>query len=253
MAVSIRECLIELYGIIRHSVNTKIMVRFPKKVLLVKAVMLQQEYLSLCIQRKIPIQPVQITGKWLNTVLRVNRISDRLPNRKFKVPRWVLGERLEIFWLIVFKLRLLIKLVFGYDPDAKNVDQSPFHGNEAGSKEISTLALKGAPTVPLIENHAATRERMSLNSITDSSEARVRQQVPGFEIMFRADGKQVEAKLAAYVYSKGLPFRVTVVTGPSGSYKESDILNFLENTHIRVGAWQKMGALFSRRLRPWAD
>ena len=111
----------------------------------------------------------------------------------------------------------------------RNVDQSPFHSNEAGSQEVGTLALKGAPTVPLIENHAATRERMSLNSVTDSSPERIRRRLPGFELMFRADGKQVEDKLQQHLFGKpSLPFRVTVVTGPSGSYKEEDILNFLE-------------------------
>jgi len=214
----------------------------------------------------------------LNDLLREYRISDRKPNRKFKVPRWVLAERLEIWWLNVFKLRKLVQLHFGYDPVARilintsaldhsnaihckpcvcvfwfavfnvvflfmfdvqswgpclynerNVDQSPFHSNEAGSQEVGTLALKGAPTVPLIENHAATRERMSLNSVTDSSPERIRRRLPGFELMFRADGKQVEDKLQQHLFGKpSLPFRVTVVTGPSGSYKEEDILNFLE-------------------------
>jgi hypothetical protein len=46
--------------------------------------------------------------------------------------------------------------------------------------------------------------------------------------MMKAEGKQLEAKLQAYVAQKGLPFLVTVVTGPSGSYKEADILNFFE-------------------------
>ena len=41
-------------------------------------------------------------------------------------------------------------------------------------------------------------------------------------------GKVKEARLQAYVVSKGLPFKVSVVTGPSGSYREHDILNFLE-------------------------
>jgi len=78
-------------------------------------------------------------------------------------------------------------LHWGYDPVAKNVDQSPVHGNEAGSKGCNTLALKGAPIVPLIANHAATRERWSLNSITDSASERISRRVPGFELMFKAE------------------------------------------------------------------
>ena len=52
--------------------------------------------------------------------------------------------------------------------------------------------------------------------------------MPGFEIMFTAQGHQVEADLQLYVLAKGLPFRVTVVTGPKGSYREEHILNFFE-------------------------
>ena len=50
-------------------------------------------------------------------------------------------------------------IAFGYEPICTNIDQSPFHHNEAGSQELGTLALKGAYTVPLIESHAATRCR----------------------------------------------------------------------------------------------
>ena len=42
--VVLREELMIWYGIVRHSVDTKIMCRFPKKVLLVKAKSLQQDY-----------------------------------------------------------------------------------------------------------------------------------------------------------------------------------------------------------------
>ena len=52
------------------------------------------------------------------------RLALRAPNRKFKVPRWVLAQRLGIFWLSVYKLRKLILLHFGYDPDCQNIDQS---------------------------------------------------------------------------------------------------------------------------------
>ena len=167
-------------------------------------------------------------GRWLDVLLAEYRLSSRQPNRKFKVPRWVLAERLKMFWIAAAKLRMLVLLTFGYDPEFRNVDQSPFHSNEAGSAECGTLALKGAPTVPLIESHAATRERISLNSVTDSSKERIKRELPGFELMFKADGKQKEAKLQAYVASLNLPFKVSVVTGPSGSYREHDIIEFLE-------------------------
>ena len=86
------------------------------------------------------------------------------------------------------EIRKVVILHFGYDPMFRNVDQSPFHGNEAGSAACNTIAFKGAPTVPLIENHAATRDRVSLNSVTDSSPERISQELPGFELMLKAEG-----------------------------------------------------------------
>ena len=50
-------------------------------------------------------------------------------------------------------------------------------------------------------------------------------------------------KLQAYVVSKGLPFKVSVVTGPSGSYREHDILNFLEKWLLPWGAGREWNAL----------
>ena len=220
----------EWWSIIRHSVDTKIMVRIPKAVFLTKAKQLQCEYLAECLKHNVIPEHVEVNHRWLNRLLATYRISHRRPNRKFKVPRAVLMQRLEIFWIVTAKLRTMVMVHFGYDPTFKNIDQSPFHQNEAGSQEWGTLALVGQHTVPLIENHAATRERWSLNTLTDSAEEQISDDnMPGFEIMFKAEGKQVEAKLQAYVLKKKiLGMRVTVVTGPSGSYRENDILNFLE-------------------------
>ena len=47
-------------------------------------------------------------------------------------------------------------------------------------------------------------------------------------MMFKAEGHTVEKKLQAYVLSLGLPFKVTVVTGPSGSYREEHIIAFFD-------------------------
>ena len=58
---------------------------------------------------------------------------------------------------------------------------------------------------------------------------RIPKELLGFELMFKAEGKVKEGKLQAHVASKGLlPFKVSVVTGPSGSYREHDILDFLD-------------------------
>ena len=231
----VRELLAEWYSIMRHSVDVKVMCRFPKKVLLTKARQLQQDYYVAHMKKGSELETVQLKGRWLGDFMREYRISSRRPNRKFKVPRVVLAERLSIFWVVVSTVRKLVMLHHGYDPEMRNVDQSPFHMNEAGSCEWNTLTLQNAVTVPLIENHAATRERWSLNSVTDSCRERVMREVPGCELMFKADGKQLEGKLKAYVESRHLPFKFSVVTGPSGSYREHDILNHLAPPCAAVG------------------
>ena len=61
-------------------------------------------------------------------------------------------------------------------------------------KRYNALALKGAPTVPLVENHAATRCRWSVNSVTDSCEEKVRNKLPRLELMIRSDGKKSNSR-----------------------------------------------------------
>ena len=50
----------------------------------------------------------------------------RKANRKFQVPRAVQKQRMELFWVTLFRIRLFIKLVFDYDPVIYNWDQSPY-------------------------------------------------------------------------------------------------------------------------------
>ena len=84
---------------------------------------------------------VEIDGGWVNRLLAEYRLSSRVPNRKFKVPRDVLADRLRRFWIALFRIRKLILLKFGYLPKMRNLDQSPYHGNEAGSAATNTLTI----------------------------------------------------------------------------------------------------------------
>ena len=67
----------------------------------------------------------------------------RMANRKYTVPRQTIKERLEIFWVVLFRLRLFILKTFGYEPLLQNFDQSPYHHNESGSQNVTTLAIAG--------------------------------------------------------------------------------------------------------------
>ena len=53
--------------------------------------------------------------------------------------------------------------------------------------------------------------------------------------MFKADGQIVANRLQDHVDMQQVPFKVSVVTGPSGSYREEDILLFLTSS-ARSGA-----------------
>ena len=80
------------------------------------------------------------------------------PNRRYKVRKAVLAERLEIGWLNVYRVRAAVAAFTGYDPHLENWDQSPFHHNETGSDNKPTLAIAGVE-VALVELHTATRMR----------------------------------------------------------------------------------------------
>ena len=65
--------------------------------------------------------------------------------------------------------------------------------------------------------------------MTDSNKERINSgQLPGFEVMFKAAGNIKAQRLQDHANLLGVPFKVSVVTGPSGSYREDDIINFLE-------------------------
>jgi len=95
-----------------------------------------------------------------------------------------------------------------------------------GSQNVKTLALKGAPTVPFKEGHSATRSRWSACTLTTSS-VEDAERIPGLELMFKAEGSQLQGKLQAYAQRLNCPW-LSVVTGPKGSYREEHVLAFLE-------------------------
>ena len=221
----VRTLLFEWFSILRHSIDTKVMSRFPPKLVELKAKQLVSEYVQESLKAGVQPNPPSITSHWISEWAAEYRVSFRVPNRKFKVPKWVLEQRLIIFWVNTFRIRTLAVAVLGYDLEFDDVDQSPFHVNESGSKNSLTLSIKGAPTVPVKEGHAATRSRWSANTMTTSSEERAAK-IPPLECMFKASGDQLERKLQHYIRGRG--DWLTVVTGPKGSYREEHILNYLE-------------------------
>ena len=70
------------YDIIRHSVNVKIMCRFPNMAFKVKAHLLFQDYLVYCLNQKIKPATINISEGLVNDWLTENRLTQRKPNRR---------------------------------------------------------------------------------------------------------------------------------------------------------------------------
>ena len=86
-----------------------------------------------------------------------------------------------------------------------------------------TLAIQGAPTVPLRINHAATRERLSVvTTVCDDENAALQEKRLPIEVLFKGKTKKV---LAALSLPAGL--NISVAHAEKGSYREENVLNFL--------------------------
>ena len=149
------------------------------------------------------------------------------PNIKYKVPKAVLKERLEIGWLNAVRVRALCLRTLGYDMEFESFDESPFHNNESGSKDLRTLAVAGA-TVPLIEGHADTRERWTANLSASSHKERIMQCGPPYvEFMFKATGLVLRRRLQ-HLRRNAVGTWASATTSEKASYRVNDTLNSLE-------------------------
>jgi hypothetical protein len=240
----IRQELYEWWSAIRYSIDWtqliadrrsrghKLLARFPQSSLLLKVQQLQEEYAYACMVNGSPVQSITPDSHWFKRWAEDYGLSMRMANRKYAVPRNVLKERLEIFWVSLFRMRYFILLVFGYDPRIENWDQSPFHHNETGAQNKPTLAVRGS-VVPVVEGTSDVKSRWTVNLCTrsdfDAAVAVADGANPAGECMFKAerDGS-VDARLQAFLRSRGFPSWFTVTVGPKGSYRELDIISFLE-------------------------
>ena len=223
-ALLVKHLLWRWFVSIKRSVKT----RLPVKIVLTKAHILMEEWISEHLKRGVPAVAGEIGYVWLSRWKKEYGVSFRKPNRKWSVPLPVLRERLETTWLNVARVRMAIMLAFGYDPVIENFDQSPFHMNEVGSKNAGSLQIRGCGPVALKEGHAATRERWTANTMATSSVERGRA-IPPLQLMFRikSGGGTVVPRLRESIPPWAARW-LTVVASESGSYAECDVLNYLE-------------------------
>ena len=140
--MAFRETFTRWFGSIRFSIDVTIMCRVPISFLLAMARHMYRQYLAITLELGEEPETVDVGPKWIRMWLIEVRLTSRMPNRKFKVKRWILAERLCIFWINIHKWRYWVLLEFGYDPDFRNVDQTPLHKNESGSKLYKTITVK---------------------------------------------------------------------------------------------------------------
>ena len=175
----IRRALYEWFTSIRYAIDWKQLVenrrsrgkkhlaRFPRSVLRVKVNQLQADQAAACILHGVPSVAIKADSWWFKRWEEEFGLSMRQANRKYAVPRHVQKERMEIFWIVLFRVRLFIFMVFGYDPWILNWDQSPFHHNESGAQNKPTSGIRGS-IVPVVEGNSDVKSRWIAQLMTSS-------------------------------------------------------------------------------------
>ena len=220
---NLHDALYDFFIMIRTAVSARI----SRKMMLGAAKMicseLCKEMKRLHIFEELPV----VDPRWLRRWRANFNVSLRKPNRRYKVSRPVLSSRLATMWRNNIRVRALAWFVFKRLLKIYGADQKGVHRNEGGSKETHTLHIKGAGEIPLKENHAATRERISIMTWVSSDRAECDDpcNLP-LEIMFKG-------KTEKSLRSEGLPLttprtmRVTVVNSEKGSYRVEHVTKFL--------------------------
>ena len=125
--------------------------------------------------------------------------------------------------------RQLSTKAFGHDLDIYGIDQKGIHMNEAGSRNTRTLEIQGAPVVALKQNHAATRDRVSImTTVTSNKAAATRPGGLPVEVLFRHKGKRKANFLEPLRAQLPPSANISIVTGPKGSYRQEHVYEFLE-------------------------
>jgi hypothetical protein len=216
----------------RRSRGKSCLARFPRAALRNKVNQLLEDHAYASLLNGVKVETFVPSARWFGEWENEFGLSMRKANRKYQVPRHVIKERLEIFWTVLFRLRLFMKLVLGYEPVFDNFDQSPFHNNETGAQNKPTLAVRGS-IVPIVEGNSDVKCRWTANLTTFSDTARIhRGELPHVEVMFKAASDAVvDARLQKFLRSRGFPSWFSVTTSPKGSYREQDVISFL-NKHL---------------------
>ena len=141
----LRETLFNWFQNIKRSIAGRLLPSVVRN----KAQALLSDYIEEHAKLGLQCDAPKIDADWVTRWRHEYNICFRIPNRKWKVPRAVLLERLGITWENTYRVRQLALRVLGYDLPADNMDQSLSHANEAGSSQMNTLSIRGSGVVAL--------------------------------------------------------------------------------------------------------
>ena len=167
-------------------------------------------------------EPPHLSRKWLSRWRHSWGVSLRKPSKRYKVRKAVLKARLKVYWSNLLALRFFFLKVFGIEPVQEQYDQKGVHYNESGSKQTSTYEMPGRTDIPIKENHAQTRLRVSWMTCTFSDLKRAGRPLP-LEQLFKASGTRVLRDLVVPDEK-----RYTFQTSPSGSYRHDHVFEFMK-------------------------
>ena len=126
-------------------------------------------------------------------------------------------QRLRAMWLNLIRVRYLASRLLGNDLGERvfGIDEKPLHFNEGGSTCVGTLEIAGVKSVKLKENHAATRERVSLiTSVTSCPHMAASASRMPVELLCKAKSRRRTAGL-----KRPLGLRVSLQWAEKGSYR----------------------------------
>jgi len=203
--------------------RSAVVARIPPKLVLMKAKAFAAEAVSEMQRANKWVLLPSLDKHWLHRWKLRHGVSLRKPNERYKVSRRVLKERLRAMWLTTVRIRALALYALKR-PELVCVgfDQKGLHMNEAGSKNVGSLEIRGVESVRLKECHAATRQRLTLMTSVTSCPAEARGSEMPLEILFKGKSNKV---LKDIELPPGV--RASLAYGPKGSYRVEHVLRFL--------------------------
>ena len=94
----------------------KRLARFPRSLMTLKLQQLIQDHAYASLLNGHPVVSFKADSAWFLRCKEDHGFSVRKANRKYAVPRNVVKERMEIFWVNLFRIRHFIPLTFGTIP-----------------------------------------------------------------------------------------------------------------------------------------